>query len=216
VTDNKSKTFRVRFEKTAAMKYISHLDLNRLFARSLARAQIEAEYSEGFNPHPKIAFASALSLGIESLCEFADVKIKGNRTGAEILMQTKGAFPPGINILEVYEPATDFKNIDRARFHIFVKPEGFGPGELEELFSGAVVVEKRPGVVVDLKDYICEIAISQSQKDGSLLIDSVLKTNREMFLNPENIIKAVNSKFSAGDYFIRKIETYNHHNAVFR
>lgn len=214
VTDNDNQTFRLRFEKTAAMKYISHLDLNRLFSRSLARAQIEAAYSEGFNPHPKIAFASALSLGIESLCEFADLNIKGGRTGAEILEKTKGAFPPGINILEVYEAGSDFKNIDRARFHIFVKPEGFGPAELEELFSGTAPVEKKPGVTVDLKDYICEISVSQ--KDGRLLIDAVLKTNREMFLNPENIIKAVNSKFSARDYFIRKIETYDKNNAVFR
>ena len=211
--------FRIKFEKTGIMKYISHLDLNRLFARALARAQIELLHSEGFNPHPKITFGSALSLGTESLCEFADVKITktaGLETGEEILKKTKGAFPPGINIIEVYAPESDFKTIDKTRFHIFLKPQGFGICELEQLFSGDVSVEKKPGNFINLKDYICDIAVSRPfEAPEYILADIVLKTNPQLFLGGENIIKAINFKFTVDDYLIRKIETYDKNGDIF-
>jgi len=208
-------TFRIKFEKTGNMKYISHLDLNRLFSRALARAGVELAHSEGFNPHPKISFASALSLGMESLCEFADAKIVGLETDAGIIEKTKGKFPPGINIVEVYEPGSDFKNIDRARYHISVKPEGFGIPELEALFSEGVSVEKKPGVYINLSDYIRNIAIS-GEAGGYILIDAVLAANPQMYLNPENMIKAINSRFAASDYFLKKIENYDVQNNIFR
>ena len=211
------KTFRIKFEKTGLAKYISHLDLNRLFSRSIARAGIEIAHTEGFNPRPKIVFASAISLGMESLCEFTDIKITENLTEAEVFQKIKDIFPNGINILEVYEPKNDFKYIDRTRFHIFVKPDGFGADELKKLFEGDVFAEKKPGININLKDYILELNISISGESQEYkLINAVVKTNPEMYLNPENIIKAVNSKYIVDDYYIQKIEAYDKNNAIFR
>ena len=196
------KTYRIKFEKAGPAKYISHLDLNRLFARSLARADIKVAHSEGFNPRPKIVFASTLSLGIESFCEFADIKTAENLTAAQI----KNFFPRGINILEVYEPETGFKTIDRTRFHIFVTP---APAGLDGLFAGDAFAEKKPGVNINLKDYICCIKTDK-------FIDAVLKTNQEMFLNPENIVKAIAAKYEIDGYYIQKIGMYDKNGALFR
>ncbi|MCL1793337.1 MAG: TIGR03936 family radical SAM-associated protein [Oscillospiraceae bacterium] len=212
---SETKAFRLKFEKTGSMKYISHLDLNRLFSRSLARARIEAAHSEGFNPHPKISFASALSLGVESLCEFADAKIIGAETGETIMKKAKGAFPAGLEIIEAYAPENDFANIDRTRFHIFLSPEGFEISEIEKLLLGDVCVEKKPGVLISLKDFVCEMAISKKSPEY-LRIDTVLKTSRQMFLNPENIIKAIKSQYAAEWHFIKKIETYDKNGDIFR
>ena len=220
------KTIRIRFEKTDNAKYISHLDLNRIFSRSFARAGIEIMHTEGFNPRPKITFVSALSLGVESLCEFVEIKTaeklpppsappstKREALGNEIFEKIKRSFPQGINITDVYEPVNDFKNIDRTRYYIYMDLNGIGIDELKQLFDGDVIVEKKPGVNINLKDYICDLNISDD------LIDVVLKTNQEMFLNPENIIKAINLKYTeytVEDYYIKKIEVYDKNNAVFR
>jgi hypothetical protein len=221
------RTYRIRFEKTGVAKYISHLDLNRLFARSLARSGIDVMHSEGFNPRPKITFVSALSLGVESLCEFVEIKVgeklpptatppppSTNRealeTENEVYEKIKRVFPQGINITDVYEPGNDFKNIDRTRYHIYLNSNDFGVDELTKLFEDDVIVEKKPGVNINLKDYICGLNLS----DG--LIDVVVKTNQEAFLNPENIIKGINLKYIVDDYYIKKIETYDKNNAVFR
>jgi len=234
------KNFRIKFEKTGVAKYISHLDLNRIFSRAIIRAEIKIAYSEGFNPHPKIAFVSALSLGTESFCEFVDIKIidVDNVSESDIFNKLKNVFPLGINIKEAYAPNLDFKYIDSTRFYIFVKSNGFEAGELNELFSGDVFVEKKPGLSVNLKDYICEIDVSQDYNELLLVpinsptgefggtarsslkeyikIDAVVKTNQTMFLNPENIIKGINSKYSAGDYFIQKVEMYDKDFKIFR
>ena len=202
------KSYRIKFQKTGLAKYISHLDLNRLLSRALARAGVEAAHSEGFNPRPKITFASAVSLGVESLCEFVDIKTYETET--QIFEKIKNAFPQGINILEVYEPENAFKYIDRTRYNIFLKSSGFGPGGLDKLFEGDISVEKKPGIIINLKDYICELVISEE------MIDVVLKTNLEMFLNPENIIKAVSLKYAVDDYFIKKVEVYHKNNTVFK
>ena len=206
VNDKTFKTIRIKFEKTDNAKYISHLDLNRIFARSFARAGINIMHTEGFNPRPKITFVSALSLGVESLCEFVEIKT----TEINIYEKIKRVFPQGISVTDVYEPENDFKNIDRTRYHIYLNFNGFGADDLKQLFDDDVIVEKKPGVNINLKDYICDLNISDD------LIDVVLKTNQEMFLNPENIIKGVNLKYTVDDYVIKKIEAYDKNNAVFR
>ena len=209
------KTLRIKFEKTGLAKYISHLDLQRLFSRSLARAKINLMHSEGYNPHPKIVFASAISLGIESLCEFADIKITDSLNAGEFLEKIKDFFPQGINILEVYEPQNNFKNIDRTRFHIFLETQ-IKSIELENLFSGDVFAEKKPGVIINLKDFICEINISEISEKHKLL-DAIIKSNAEKYLNPENIIKAIMSKYpdEIQGYSIKKIMICDKNNMVF-
>ena len=57
------------------LKYISHLDLMRLFERTFNRIDAPIEYSQGFNPKPKISIASPLSLGIESEEEWMDIEL---------------------------------------------------------------------------------------------------------------------------------------------
>lgn len=54
------------FTKRGILKYISHLDLMRLFARALRRAGLPLKMTEGFSPHPKLSFKRALKLGAES------------------------------------------------------------------------------------------------------------------------------------------------------
>jgi len=54
------------FAKRGLMKYISHLDLMRLFMRAVRRAALPIKMTEGFSPHPKLSIKRALKLGLES------------------------------------------------------------------------------------------------------------------------------------------------------
>jgi len=63
----------IKFSKIGLMRYISHLDLLRLFRRSASRARITLEHTCGFNPHPKISISRAIKLGEtceELFCQF--------------------------------------------------------------------------------------------------------------------------------------------------
>ena len=48
-----AERYVLKFSKTGYMRYISHLDLLRLFKRMFRTGGIEIRYSQGFNPHPK-------------------------------------------------------------------------------------------------------------------------------------------------------------------
>ncbi|MBQ0110113.1 MAG: TIGR03936 family radical SAM-associated protein, partial [Clostridiales bacterium] len=54
--------YRVTFTKTGRLKYISHLDLQRAVTRLLLRSGIPIQWSEGFNPHPRINIALPLPI----------------------------------------------------------------------------------------------------------------------------------------------------------
>ena len=54
------------FSKKGDMRFISHLDLMRLFQRALRRADLPVTITQGFSPHLKISIAKALKLGVES------------------------------------------------------------------------------------------------------------------------------------------------------
>lgn len=66
---------RFQFTKLGQMRFISHLDLQHLFERAARRAGIQLAYSEGFNPSPKIALASALALFMQSEAEIGEMEL---------------------------------------------------------------------------------------------------------------------------------------------
>jgi radical SAM-linked protein len=66
---------RVRFSRGEEVKYISHLDLIRLWQRALNRAGIPLTYSRGFSPHPQISMALALAMGVTSEAELMDIYV---------------------------------------------------------------------------------------------------------------------------------------------
>ncbi|WZL71573.1 TIGR03936 family radical SAM-associated protein [Clostridiaceae bacterium 35-E11] len=90
---------RMRFTKTDRMRFISHLDLMRLMERTLRRADVPLVFSQGFNPHPKIAFATALSLGIASEGEYMDIEIEKEIDLQDFKDEMNRALPKGITIL---------------------------------------------------------------------------------------------------------------------
>ena len=69
-------TLRLKFSKLGRMAFTSHLDLVRLFPRLFRRVGLSLYYSEGFRARPRLTFTSALSLGIYSVAEYVDVKIR--------------------------------------------------------------------------------------------------------------------------------------------
>ncbi|MDJ0305157.1 MULTISPECIES: TIGR03936 family radical SAM-associated protein [Dehalobacter] len=70
---------RLAYTKKGEARYIAHLDLTRMLDRALRRAQIEVAFSEGFNPHPKIAFGPPLPVGVEGEQEYVDIEVKENK-----------------------------------------------------------------------------------------------------------------------------------------
>ncbi len=85
------------FSKTGKAALISHLDLMTVFERALARS-CRAVFTEGFNPKPRLEFASPLGLGIESDQEIAGVELEDWDSGERFAEGMNGALPDGLRV----------------------------------------------------------------------------------------------------------------------
>jgi len=89
------------FAKKGLMRYISHLDLMRLFIRAMRRAQFPLKYNQGFSLHPKFSIRRALKLGIESEGEEAEVFLNEFLEPEVFQDRLQKELPEGIVIKEV-------------------------------------------------------------------------------------------------------------------
>ena len=88
---------RLRFAKRGHLRLVSHHDLLRCLERMVRRAQISIAQTQGYNPRPKITFALALGLGIESLCEVVDLELAEALDSGELLARLQAVAPPGFD-----------------------------------------------------------------------------------------------------------------------
>lgn len=93
---------RVRFRRNAEIRYISHLDIIRVWQRSLRRAGIALAYSEGFNPRPRLSLAAPLPLGVTSEAELMDVYLVEMTSPQAFMSLVQPCLPSGLEIMQVF------------------------------------------------------------------------------------------------------------------
>jgi len=94
---------RIKFSRGQELKYISHLDLMRLWERALRRANIPMAYSEGFNPRPRLSFGSPLAVGVTSNSELMDIFLEQRISPHHLTTNISKQLPNGIDVCEVQE-----------------------------------------------------------------------------------------------------------------
>jgi radical SAM-linked protein len=103
--DREVQRLRIRFSRGEEVKYISHLDLGRCWERALRRAEIPLAYSQGFTPHPRLAIAAPLSLGMTSEAELMDLFLTRRLSPHFFLTEMSKELPAGLEIMEIQEVA---------------------------------------------------------------------------------------------------------------
>jgi len=63
-------TYLVTYARTGIICYLGHLEFLQIIFRALKRAKIKTNFSQGYNPSPKVSFSQALPVGTESFCEY--------------------------------------------------------------------------------------------------------------------------------------------------
>jgi len=96
---------RIRFSRGEELKFISHLDIMRLWQRALHRADIPLAYTEGFSPHPRISLAAPLAVGVTSQSELMDVFCSKWVSPHSFTAAVSQQLPPGIAMLQVHMAA---------------------------------------------------------------------------------------------------------------
>ena len=116
--------YRGLITKGEELRYVSHLDYANLFVRACKRAKLPMAYSEGFNPHMKVAFASALSLGAASDAEYVDFEMTEALSPSVVMKRLGEHLPRGAQMvrLKLWEGKHKalMADVDEARYRITV------------------------------------------------------------------------------------------------
>ena len=192
---------RVRFKRGAEVKFISHLDIIRLWHRALSRAGIELAYSEGFNPHPRISLAAPLALGVTSEAELMDVVITRYISPQYFTACVSQQLPPGIEIVQVYPIAPTLPSLQSqvryAEYVVEVEVKE-GPKYVTEALASLLAQEHLPWQhqrdtgpkSYDLRALIDELWLNSRQGDQGT-IGMRLRCDSSGSGRPEQVIKAL-------------------------
>jgi len=162
--------YRFAFTKLGPSALLSHLDILRALPRTFRRVGLPLFYSTGFHPKPDFTFAPALSLGVSSLAEVADVKLTCEIDPSAMLDALTLASPEGLRFtagarLGPEEPALS-KIVDTARYAVAIPESVLAPlgGKAwlsERIVSALAATELRLrrtvegiGKWVDVRDYL--------------------------------------------------------------
>lgn len=192
------RVVRLKFIKVGALQYISHLDLQRTMARVLARSRIPVWYTEGFNPHIKLVFAAPLAVGVESVCEFLDIRVTGEIPCGEIVRRLNDELTDELRVVEAYYPDTKFSEIAAADYVYKIKTAGAG----EELASKIKKYLTTPPVMVtrktksgeqeiDIAKIISRLEVSFSEAEGIVEMSARLPAGSSLSISPELPIDAL-------------------------
>lgn len=88
------------FEKGERLRHIGHLDIQRAMQRALRRSGLPVAYSNGFNPHILLTFASALSTGFAGRRELLETSLTEDVTPEAFLQAMNEALPPDLQLSE--------------------------------------------------------------------------------------------------------------------
>lgn len=141
------------FEKREGIAYTSHLDVQRTLQRTFRRANIPLAYSKGFNPHPKLSFATALATGYTSSGEWFEVEVSEPIALETFVARVNAAFPNGMRIVQAFVADASIDTLSkllRAACYTMelTFSEPVAPGTVHDAVLGlmaadAIIVDKR-------------------------------------------------------------------------
>ena len=97
IVEPSARKVRLQYKKDEKICFTSHLDLIRIFERSFRKSGMRLAYSQGFHPHPKIAYSPPLAIMHTSDAEYLDVQYYYER-GKDIVAKLNNALPDGLKI----------------------------------------------------------------------------------------------------------------------
>ena len=143
-----------KYTKTDGAEYISHLDMLRHIDRTLRRAGIEVEYSQGYHKHPRIFMGNPLALGVKSVCEYCTADARYTQDFIQLFNENS---PWGVKCLEARD-VKDNPNFAESIRACRYEAAGIAPfDEREILAKSSIVITDMRGREVDIRPRISGI-----------------------------------------------------------
>lgn len=200
----------IKFTKEENIRFISHLDILRMFQRAVKRAGLPVSYSLGFNPHMLIGFACALPTGAMSLAEYAEIRLDTDIPTYEILQRLNNVLPNGCRVLDISTLPAEYPSlmavVEAAEYKIDIMQRGADSliKELvdEVMSSKEFVISKKTKKgfkPTDIRPIIKEMSFSEGA------IYCRLSAGNNANLRPDSLMRYFSDQFDCfPDYVITR------------
>lgn len=191
----------LKFEKTSTAALVSHVDNLRAVTYIFRRAGIDAEYSQGFNPHMELGFSSPIALGVESLAEYVSVK---TAYCDDLLDVLNAVCPKGICFTKIFNTNVNLAaTLNRAVYR--VEADGIGKVIEEILHPMYAICYQEKG------DWVTKIVSSRifgaEKIDSNTAVVTLAIGNDN--LRPDRLVThLMRERNLMGDYRITKLQSF--------
>ncbi len=191
-----------KFTKTKQSALAAHVDTLRAVTYLFRRANVDAEFSQGFNPHMELTFSPPLSLGTESLCEYVGVNAP---YFDGMLDRLNSLSPVGMRFVGI---AQTENNVNLASFvqtaEYLLTANGIG-NVIGEILSPAYAITYTDKNGEHTKDVSSRIFSAVKVDDDHAKV--VLAVGNDN-LRPDRLLRYLCEKYNLGDYSACKINAF--------
>ena len=198
--------YRAQIRKGAEISVLSHLDYMNVFMRALLRSKLPAAWSEGFNPHLKVSFATALAVGVTSDCEYVDFELTAPVGAFEVAKRLNAQLPKGAEIVRLKKlrgkskPVMSLVDLSRYEIRLPFEEKFFDAAQASvknfnaasEIFFTRITPKKTREL--NAKKYLVgpvEIFLTGDE----LLIKFSVRITAEGSLKPSEVLKILRERF---------------------
>lgn len=182
-------SLRITFSKTGRARFISHLDLMRVFQRAFYRAELPLRYTQGYNPHVVLSIALPLSVGQAGVCEILDLGITDTEATlnlAALPEHLNGLLPEGVAISSAVRNGRTAQDVIWARYRISMHTDA-APETFLSMFDSPLIVEKRTKKGSKPTDLLPMIRQYRCVREGERLVADMELAAQNPTLNPDYI-----------------------------
>lgn len=209
--------YRAQIRKGAEIAVLSHLDYMNVFMRALIRSKLPAAWSEGFNPHLKVSFATALAVGVTSDCEYVDFELTRPVEAFDVAKRLNAQLPSGAEILRLKKlrgkskPVMSLVDLSRYEVRLPFDKKFFDAAQLSAKNFNATPqinftrITPKKSRELELKKYLVE-PVGISFAGDELLIKFAVMITPEGSLKPSEVLKVLRERFDfPADFSAAKI-----------
>lgn len=185
--------YSINFKKMNASRFLGHLEMVKIFTRSLRRERIPLKYSKGFHPMPKVSFGDTLPMGMQSEDERMLVTLTEPIDSEDLIYRLSRQMPDGLEITgcsrHIKKKALEQSDIRPYRVEL---KDGFFMQKDLDWFLGqqSVTIERKSkkgrSAIVDLKKAVSDIRLLD---DHHAVM--TLGTDNNLLVRPGHVMKAV-------------------------
>ncbi|OMH40689.1 TIGR03936 family radical SAM-associated protein [Desulfurobacterium indicum] len=149
------------FEKKGKSRFLSLLDINRVFTRIFRRFGIPVKYQGRFNPHPRFSILLGIPTGVESKNEIIEVELYEEFTPDNGLIERfNSVLPEGLRFKKAVSLGKKESLLKKVKEVIYRIEDDFDIGMVKDILVSQEL-KNRKGKMVQVSPLVADFSVSK-------------------------------------------------------